>query len=290
MITADTTGLTADSTHLRACGWTDGFADRSAPACIAFENVADSATLLSSSAAALTPVSRLQNEHVQRKWRGTAGDTEYLIADLGTAQDIDTVALMGLNLTRKAITRVRFSSADPSGAAGDLYDSGFSGSEVDEAYGMLVGLAPASVSARYVRIDLMETGRAYIEAGRLFVGKRYQFATNFAFGASRAWVDPSRRTIGRGGQTFIDRARMYRTVEVTFEALRASERIDFVERLDWLNGAHVDVLFVGNPLSLNPGRDSIWGLIDQVSPVLQPVGWLDGQPLYSKAYKISERL
>lgn len=260
-------------------------------ACIAYRNLADLGTVTASSSTALTPAALLQNAHVARHWRSRSA-TEFVLVDLGAVQPVDTVALMGLSLTAAGLTRIRVSASDPSGQGATAYDSDPAGSaagRVDPAYGYLVHLLPAPVAGRYVRIDLVQPGAPYIEAGRFFVGARHQFASNFAFGWNRAWVDRSRRTESRGGQTYIDPDNTYRTADLTFEAVREGERFGVVEEIDRTNGEHTDVLLVTDPSSPNLGRDSIWGLLT-LSPVQQPAAWVAGRPIYQKSYQIKERL
>ncbi|KRE08167.1 hypothetical protein ASE61_00685 [Bosea sp. Root670] len=82
----------------------------------------------------------------------------------------------------------------------------------------------------------------------------------------------------------------HRTVTLSFGALRASERLSWLEEMDRENGASRDLLLITDLDSANLGRDSLWGLVDEVSPVLQPMGWLDGEPIYSKSLTLTERL
>jgi len=256
------------------------------PAAIAYLNRSDDGAIRASSAAALMPPEKLQNPHVARKWRGLLGSSEYLTIDLETPQSIDTVALMGLNLTAGGTTRLRVSATDSTATGSLLYDSSAVVGAVNPAYGYFIGLLPAPVTGRYVRIDLTDDELSYIEAGRLFVGPRTQFTRNFAPGVRWDRVDLSRKTKGRGGQTFIDRGNSYRTLDVTFEALTRGERYGVVEDIDRLAGERSDVLFLSDPTSDNLGADSIWGLLNGMRPTVQPYR----VDIYSKSYGLEERL
>lgn len=259
-------------------------------AAILATNLADAGTITCSSAALLTPASRLQNPHIARKWRGISGDTESVVVDLGSVQSIDTVMLRGINLTTAGITRVRTSVADSTGQAGDVYDSGSVTGAVDEDYENFVNLMTTPGSCRYVRIDLNEPSATYVEAGRLAVGLRQQLGINFAFGYTERHVDRSREVEGRGGQTFIDPDNSYRIWNVTFDNVSSTERFGLVETLDRLNGIQTDFLFVRDPTSTNLGRDSLWGRVKTIAPISSPQAWLGDEPAYSKSYEIYERL
>jgi len=256
-------------------------------AAIAYINLADSATITASSSAPLMPASRLQYPHVSRKWRGVNGTGEALIVDLGSAQSIDTVALIGLNLTLAGQARVRVSSSDATGVAGNLYDNGAGVTGlVDPAYGYLVVLLPSPVTGRYVRIDVLDSSLSYVEAGRLYIGKRFTTTYNFAPGWQDGRVDTSRKTVSRGGQTYIDVNVSYRTVDISFEWLTLAERNSSVAEIDRLNGEHTDILLIRDTASTNMGRDCLWGLVDGNQPIVQPYA----ANVFSKSYRLRERL
>ncbi|HEV7337011.1 MAG TPA: discoidin domain-containing protein [Bosea sp. (in: a-proteobacteria)] len=255
---------------------------------IGWQNRADEAGISASSFVIDTPPAILQNPHVARKWRGVAGEAEYLTFDLGAQRSIDCVALMGLNLTEAGLTRIRASTGDSSGQHGDAHDSdpaGASAGRVNPRYPSLIHLLPAPVTARYVRIDLAEPGAPYIEAGRAFIGLAEQVTYNFAFGWQRGFADRSRTTKSRGGQTYIDRDNGYRTLDLTFEAITQEQRYGLFEDVDQFNGKRTDILFVTDPTSGELGRDAIWGLVSEMTPIGQP-----HHRTYSKTFRIEERL
>jgi hypothetical protein len=202
---------------------------------------------------------------------------------------LDTVAVIGLSLTGAGVTRVRVSSTDPSAQAGEVYDSG-DFSTVDPRYGMMVHLAPEALVGRYVRVDLREPGALTIEAGRLVISPRSTFEINYSPEWTRAYVDRSRKTKSRGGQTYVDRDDAYRIATLTFPAISESQRFGVVEQIDQVNGTHEDVLLITRSDSPNLGRDSIWGLLAELQPVTQSLAWINGAPVYGRAYSIEERL
>lgn len=259
-------------------------------AAIAYDNLSDRGAVTASSSSAQTPASRLQNPHVARKWRSLAGGSQYITIDLGTDSEIDSIAIMGISLGSDGSYRIRVSEIDPSAQDGAAYDSGIVGNAIDPRWSMMLHLIPVPVAGRYVRIDLTQPGAAYIEAGRLFVGKRWQFDYNFSFGWSRGYVDRSRRTESRGGQTYVDPDSMYRVVNLSFEYVTERQRLGFVEEIDRVNGTHEDVLLITRSDSDNLGRDTIWGLISDLDPITQPLAWINDAPAYGKTYRITERL
>jgi hypothetical protein len=256
-------------------------------AAIAFRNLSDVGSIQASSSLILTPPdATLKNPHIARKWRGKSGSTEYLLTSYLVG--IDTVMLRGVNLTLAGTYRVRVSSADTSGQAGDVFDSG-DVAGIDPVYGTLLHLLPEMVDG-YVRIDLTEPGASYIEAGRLFVGPRNQFNINFAWGWTERWIDRSQSTESRGGQTYIDPDVSYRCWSMNFEAISATFRNEVLQDLDRLVGTRSDFLMIANPASANLGKDSIWGRVQDVSPIVQPQIYLSDGAAFSKTFEIYERL
>lgn len=259
-------------------------------AALVVDNLADLGSISSSGTASLTPPALLQNHHVARKVRFAAVTGQYAVVDLGSVKSIDTFAMFGVNLSLAGTSRIRASAFDTSGLVGEIYDSGVMTGRVDPAYGALIALAQAPVSARYIRFDLSDASLTTLEAGRMVVGRRHTFAYNYSFGAQRGRVDRSRRTESRGGQTYIDADNSYRTADISFDALTESERFGVIERLERVNGTKLDVLLILKSDSDNLGRDTIWGLVDEITPVGQPQMWINSAPGYTKTLRIKERL
>ncbi|MDX3973307.1 hypothetical protein [Shinella sp.] len=246
------------------------------PAAVVFDNLADEGMISASSSEILARPDRVQNEHVARRWRSLSA-VDALVVDLGGLVTIDTASILGLT----AVTaRCRVSTIDPDG--GDLFDSGVEA--VSQAHRQAVFLLPAPVSARYVRFDLTSDA-PYVEAGRVVTGLRSTFAYNFAYGWGFSYVDLSRRTRTRGGQTQVNRDNRYRTLEVAFDFINKVDRYGFVDAIDRENGLSRDVLFVSDPESDDLARDTVWGLLSDTTPVIQP--YFD---TFSKSYRIEERL
>lgn len=255
---------------------------------IGWQNLADLGAVTASSFSQLTPPALLQNPHVARKWRTEATSSASVTIDLLAQRSVDCVALMGLNLGAAGTTRIRLSTGDSSAVDGDAHDSdpsGASAGRVNERYPALIYLLPSAVTARYIRIDLAQSGNAYIEAGRAFAGIAHQFDYNFTYGWGRTWADGSRLTESRGGQDYIDRGPRRRQVDITFDYLTTAQRNGVVEDIDQFNGRHTDVLLILDPTSTERGRDSIWGLMDDMTPVSQPF-----HQTFAKTYRIKERL
>lgn len=258
-----------------------------ANAAILAVNLADAASVTADSEALSMPASLLQNVHVRKRWRSTAA-TAAILCDLGASLSPDTFGLFGLTVGAGATCRLRVSTVDATGAAGDALDTGVltsSSAWFDPDYGAFV-YASAAVTGRYVRFDLADAGADYVEAGRLVAGVRTAFGANFTPGSTRGRVDLSRRTRTQGGQMLLDRKPKARTLALDFDFLTAAEWAATLEAADRDNGLTDDVLLILDPTGDNVARDAIWGLLTDLSPV----AFTAIPDIVSKQYRLEERL
>lgn len=250
-------------------------------AAVLYENLADLPTtfLRASSAAPFLPAQNLRDQHIGRKWRGL-GAAESLFLDFINPIEIDTLALVGCNVTGSV--RVRGSNVDSQTEGAPVFDLAVTGGDL--RYGYQIVLMAAPVATRFVRIDL-NAGAGTVEAGRLVVGLRHQFEVNFAYGWQMTHVDPSPRTKSAGGATHIERKRRFRVLDVNFEHISSAQRWGFVEDMDARVGGSTDVLMISHPDEPNFGQRAIWGLLPEVTPTAE--SYFNN---FAKSYRIEERL
>lgn len=73
---------------------------------IAYENLADGATITASSSDSSHPVSNLQDERLSTLWASTAVTAQSIYIDMGSAVSVNTVALMGHNISSSATVTI----------------------------------------------------------------------------------------------------------------------------------------------------------------------------------------
>lgn len=267
-----------------------------ANAAVAFDNLIDldDTDISANNWIIQAPPSNLSNPHVGKKWRDNTTSTYVLVATSG-ANMIDTIMLAGVATDVEDIDpsfRVRLSTVDVTGAAGDAHDSGsITGTPYfDAKYGLFVYLLTTPVSATYIRVDIAQAAVEYIEAGRMFTGVRQVYETNMQAPWTRTPTRRSVDAIGVGGQTFVDLRRGYWQVGAHFEFLTETEREGFIE--DIANAividGHLDMLWIKDIDSDNLSRDSIWGyLIDDLTTTQNL--YID-PPLFAADFNIRQRL
>lgn len=254
-----------------------------------YTNLADSGSVTATSQQILLPASNVLNEHVGKRWRSSTNN-DSIVIDLGSSQSIDTVWFGGLTGSAATTTaRVRIATVDVTGVAGDAYDSGTlsdGGMNLDVAYSSGMVLISSPVTGRYVRIDLADSAGSYVEIGRVFVGARTAMSRTFSLGWQRQWIDRSTTSETRGGQTLILKDTILRSLVLSLDNVTEAEKNGVIEDIDRLNGQSTDILVITDPDSTNLPRDSLWGLVRDLTPVIQPQWYTT----FSKQFSVKERL
>ncbi|MBN9023119.1 MAG: hypothetical protein J0H08_13710 [Rhizobiales bacterium] len=151
---------------------------------------------------------------------------------------------------------------------------------------MFVLALAAPVSGRYVRLDITDAAASYVEAGRLFIGRREAFTYNFASGAGIRWEDRSRKAKSAGGQTLIFSDNKYRVAELNLAFVTKAQRWGLVESIDRINGQSVDVLLILDTAADDLAKVTIFGLISAAAPSL----YTQIPDIFARAYQVEERL
>jgi hypothetical protein len=261
------------------------------PAAFLYNNVAAAAVLTSAQATvASMPVANLQDPQPRRRVRFDAG-TATLDADLLTARDVDCVALISTTLSAGATIRVRLSSV--ANFASTLYDSGTISAEAqDEAQGNVVAVLPSAVSARYLRIDLVDGAASLIDAGVLVVGALWRVLRGMAYGIreGRVMLDRRDRNPFTGAEFPVPAIANPRFAAFTLPSLSVAEARGQHRALLAALGAAGDALWIAelNDTMAERNRRAIWGAVNAPG---EDVGISrDSLPLSSRAFRIQERL
>lgn len=274
-------------------------------------NRADAGTMSASSAA--LPAANLQDRQITKVWRSTA-TVAWVQCDFGQARWIELVALIGLAITQLGTWRIRLSD-DPTFATA-AYDSGAVRAwpiigghgalpwgvwswgdllgEEDAAYYTITALQllPEAVVARYLRIDIDDTGNpdGFVQAGRLIAGPAYRPSYNLDYGWEIGFVDESGIDRSRGGQTWVDERPRYRVARFTLSGISEAELyanvFDYVDRRKGIAG---DVLWIPQPHKPELYvHEVIYGHMRSLSPITNPAP--GPSTMRSRAFEIEELL
>jgi hypothetical protein len=263
-----------------------------AAAWVNIATVAAGCALTASSEAASMLVTKLQQEDTKRNFRTGATTTVNIDLTYAAVQSADTFCLENTNLTAAGIVRWKLSNTALGNT--DIWDSnsGNTAGTVDPNYKRALVLASSVKSGwKYARCVLTDTSLSYLEAGFLFVSTYTQFAYNFGVGHQLTVVDPSIQKKLKAGNTRVIRRPKFLRAELPFGWVTEAQRWSLVNSIDRLNGISDPVLVIFDPASANLGRDSIFGLIQESSPVVSIEGFDSaGGLMSSKSLKIDQRL
>ena len=132
---------------------------------LGYSNYVDSATVNANSEDSGYPVTNVQDQQLGKVYRSTGVSGEWLKFDLGSAEDVQGVFVVGHNITSGATVKVQANSSD---------DFASPPVDVSMTYGDIIYyLFSSSQSYRYWRITIDDSGNSdgYIEIGRVHIGK-----------------------------------------------------------------------------------------------------------------------
>lgn len=244
------------------------------------------AAITASSALATLPATNLATAQPGQVWRTAPATTSaHVLVDLGASRAIGAVLLVNTNLTATATWRIRLSTVDATGDAGDALDSGTVAAGIDPIYRKAVWLPASPGTGRYLKVNLSDAAVSEIEAGRLAALTLWRPVRNYRFGARRPFRDFSKTFTADQGQVWTLRGPLQRGLDFTLPAVTDAETDGTVEELIRESGRWNDVLVVKDPDSANLGRDSYWGpLEDLPAPEKIAHGW------HSLAFRVMDRL
>jgi len=260
---------------------------------ISSTNYSDSGTVTVDDAVGTLPITNLQDRQIVKIWRNTQ-TTAQIDVDFGQGRIVDFAALIKHTISQTGKIRWRLSNA--SDFSSTVYDSGLIDAwPIVEEFGTLpwgvfswggylnitvaaqytistFAVLSSPVQARYLRIDISDPDNAdgYIQAGRLIAGPAYKPSINYANGVEFEFVDDSRITKSRGGQTFVDEIERFRRIRFELINLPENEMFQNVfNAIDRLRGVAQDILIIPQPDEPTTWiTQNIYGRITQTSPIV----------------------
>ena len=260
---------------------------------IGWDNLIDAATLTAGSQKASLPVQNLQSNPTSKKWHTAAGvSSSHFLADLGSAQACNLLMLAKSNLTASATIRVRASTSDATAESGDLLDTG-AGSPLegvdagcDPNYGSVLVIFDASVTARYWRVDLADTGAAdNLQIGRAFLGPAWQPTRGMLYGWGNAWGDESTVRRTDGGQDIVNERARRRQLQFRLSFMNEAEMYGNAFELARAQGITGSVVVVGAESGSYVSQQSLFGRVVLTQPLIN-----ETHNVFQTRYTIEERL
>ncbi|MBR0649499.1 hypothetical protein GXW78_07500 [Roseomonas terrae] len=265
------------------------------PGAFLYDDVTARAASVTAAAATVPtmPLSNLQDPQPRVRTR-FMGSSAAILFDLGASRPLDCVAPLSGTLTASATIRVRLSTADITGAAGDAWDSGVGPAATgDEANGNVVVVRAAGpATGRYLLVEVTDAALSEIDIGLVVAGALWRMtrAQSWGYQEDRMILDRRDRNGYTGAEFPAPALSNPRFAAFETRYLGVSEIATQYRAMVRRNGAVRDVLWVPDTgLSrVEMNLRSIWGA------VVQP-GQADGMtrtafPGWSRSWRVVERL
>lgn len=114
-----------------------------------------------------------------------------IVCDFGASVAQGLVVMVNSTATGAETVRIRLSSADSTGAAGDVSNTLHDTTNADRTRGAAVCLLPADLSARYMRIDIADISASVFDIGSILAMPTIRPGNGMGFGATEG-----RRSLG----------------------------------------------------------------------------------------------
>jgi hypothetical protein len=222
----------------------------------------DLATMTASSEVVGAEARKLQTRQPSELWRSTSAAPQFIDVTFPRPVAANALAIVAPNASPGGMFRVRGGIFPDSPEWAASVDTGFQSMWPATGKPMLPDLGPLTCLLRwdndqpyqYWRVDIADTGSvlAYIEAGRLVLGRAFQPSMNFDYGGTPlgfAAVDVQAQT--PYGRTFTDRrtASAPRIFEISVYSLNKREAFDGLGEIQRTRGLWGDVI-----CALDPGE------------------------------------
>jgi hypothetical protein len=264
------------------------------PGAFMYADVTNGAAVTSPAAIMPTlPLSQLADPQPRARVR-LMGSAPVLVFDLLTARSIDAAALVSTTLTAAATVRVRLSTADATGAAGDAWDGGVvaagTGPEVNGNVVLVRSAGPAS--GRYLRWDIEDLSPSQIDVGLAPAGALWRLARSHDYGIveGRVIMDTRDRNPLTGAEFPAAAVSNPRYARFTLSMLTTDEARGAHRALVAALGAAGDGLWIPD-LGLSRAEMNarvIWGGLNAAGASVGATH--RAYPAHSRAFAIVERL
>lgn len=261
--------------------------------------ISDAATLTTTGTAALT-VANLQDMHPSRMWRSTI-NVDAILITLAQPWACNGVTLVGHNFTAAGVWRLRGATVQANLIGSPDVDTGWvsvwpnSVMPGDAEWPRWLSLLRWSNDApmRYWRLDLADTGvgQAYLEAGRLMLGRYWQPAYNVDFDSDFAFLPADIQTASDFGGLYTERRGSPRGFDLKFSAMDWTDAQTRGHELHRRLGLARDLVCVLDPAEVESFHHfAIHGLISAPGSYRAVPAWNGARMVWATAIAIKELL
>lgn len=239
-----------------------------ANAYILFDDRVLAATLSGLAPVSTLPLANLQDPQPSKVTRWTA-TSAHVVVDFGVSTPIGAVVAAGSNLTSSATRRVRLSSTDATGAAGDVHDSGTASAGASSSFrGAFAYTLSADLSARYLRLDVADATLTFIDLGLLLAGPAWRGARNFSYGAAIGYADFGVSETSPVGVTFTSQRARARSINMRFDFASELEAHTQLLELHRIAGITQNIAVIPDPAGSYRAQRLVVGTLEDLTPII----------------------
>lgn len=265
--------------------------------------LSDAATIVTSTSPASLPGTNLQKRAIKEVWRSLDAENAYVEVTLPEYTGINLIALLSHSGSSGSIARVRGAMTSSELISAPVYDSGsvparshqegydgaWAASVDDTEYGALntnhlILWLQEGYDLPCWRIDITDPGAEYFDAGRLYISKAWQPATNMNYGLQEGIIDPSKVAITASGRISPKKNPKRRVADLSLSFATEQEMRDSAFDIEWERGASEDVLMIPDP-EAGPylQKRTIYGRLVGLSPIVSAA-----HQIFEKQFRIEE--
>jgi XRCC1 domain-containing protein len=225
-------------------------------------------TATASSADPVYPALNTMSAQPSEVWRTGAGvNSANITFDMGASRTITAVYVGAANLTTTATMRVRLSTSDATGAAGDAFDTTALTMGINTTARRIFKLVGPG-TGRYLRFDFADTALTQLEIGKISAwGSSWQPTYNFELGARLLHKDFSIVRDNLGGQQRSRAGSIRPGVLFTLPAFSAADKDAKVLPLLRTAGLASPICVCLDPAATDIGAVTFCGLIEETPEV-----------------------
>lgn len=204
---------------------------------IAYTNLYDDGSGSASTVNTLYPIANTQDQRLAKPWRSTDPSAQTVVIDLGSAQDVDTIAIIGHSFSGSAALTIQAHASDSWGAPTFATALTFSAN-------MILKYLASAQTFRYWRfvMDDPTNTLGYLTVGRFWLGEYLTIDPSSLTDLRVTSRRTDKVTMSRGQQKYASEGVGYREFDLSFPQTE-NTMLESIQTMYAAVGNHSSVIF-----------------------------------------------
>ena len=185
----------------------------------------------------LYPEENLQNQRLAKRWRSTDPSAQTIVCNLGSAQAVNTIAILGHNISSAATLTIEAHTSDSWGSPSYT-------TSLTYTAGAILKYLSAAQTYQYWRFTVDDGSNAdgYVEVGRFWLGDYISIDPSSLYGFTVTKRRSDQVVYGRDRQKFATEGVGWRRFSFSFPRTGGTALTNVLTMIDTV-GAHGSVIF-----------------------------------------------